>query len=262
MLFEYLVPSKVRRSIVEVLWQRHAVGSVSGIARLADVATSAADKEIAAMESLGLVTISRMANARVVRANDSSPFSPAVKALLDAERARPPQPEGPSLDQVRAWLNHYGAPLVAKASEKSKRGTPTLEESLVQGLRLSHSDASLARTLPAFLWLNRDRLRFANLVHLSRRAGQGRALGFFSDVTAELTGDERFERLADELRDRRVRRDTFFFEGAERTMTGRELAELNTPPAARRWHFLMNMPMESFETTFRKVADVRTPPAV
>jgi hypothetical protein len=29
---------------------------------------------------------------------------------------------------------------------------------------------------------------------------------------------------------------------------GRRLAALNTPPVARRWRFLMNMPLESFET--------------
>jgi hypothetical protein len=254
MLLEYLVTSKVRRNLVDILWRRQAVGSVSELARLADVATSAADKEIAAMEALGLVTVRRMANARVVQANDASPFSPAIKALLHAERAKPEVSTGPSLDRVRAWLSHYGAPLVAKASEKAARVTPTLEESLVHGLRLSHTDASLARSMPVLLWQNRDRLHVADLVHRARQAGQGRTLGFFSDLTAEMTGDDRFVQLADELRDRRVRRDTFFFEGAGDTLTGKELAEINTPPAGHRWHFLMNMPMESFETMFRKVA--------
>ena len=32
----------------------------------------------------------------------------------------------------------------------------------------------------------------------------------------------------------------FFFEGAEKSLVGKELAALNTPPVARRWRFLMN----------------------
>jgi hypothetical protein len=78
------------------------------------------------------------------------------------------------------------------------------------------------------------------------------------DLTAELAGDQRLAQFADELKDRRVRRETFFFEDVASTLVGSELAELNTPAAGRRWHFLMNMPMESFETMFRKV--VGAPP--
>jgi hypothetical protein len=255
MLLEYLVPSKVRRNLVDVLWRKHATGSVSELARLAGVAASAADKEIAAMEALGLVTVRRLANARVVEANDDSPFSPALRALLDAEHARPSaSTEEPSSDRVRAWLSHYGAPLVADVSDRASRTRPAVEESLVHGLRLSHSDASVARATPVLLWRNRDRLHVADLIHRARQAGQGRTLGFFADLTAEMTGDEQLSHLASELRDRRVRRDTFFFKGAEDTLTGKELAELNTPAVARRWHYLMNMPMDSFETMFRKAA--------
>jgi hypothetical protein len=251
MLLEYLVPSKARRNLMQVLWTRHAVGSVSALARLARVATSAADKEISAMEALGLVSVERTANARVVRANEDSPFAAPLKALLAAEKTRKVVSKGPSGDHVRAWLRHYGAPLVT-TSPTSARTKPSLEEAVVHGLRASHSDASLARTFPVLLWQNRDRLRFPDLLHAARQAGQARTLGFFLDLTAELGGDRRLAQFADELKDRRVRRETFFFDDAEDTLVGKELADLNTPPAGRRWHYLMNMPMDSFETLFRK----------
>jgi hypothetical protein len=259
MLLEYLVPSKARRNLMQVLWTRHAVGSVSALARLADVAASAADKEISAMEALGLVSVERTASARVVRANQASPFAAPLKALLEAEKTKSVVAKGPTVDQVRSWLRHYGAPLVTTTSAKSARTRPSLEEAVVHGLRASHADASVARTFPVVLWRNRDRLRFPDLLHAAHQAGQARTLGFFLDLTAELAGDQRLAQLADELKDRRVRRDTFFFDDAESTLVGRELAELNTPPAARRWHFLMNMPMDSFETMFRKATGA--PPA-
>jgi len=252
MLLEYLVPSKARRNLIEVLWTRRAVGSVNALARLADIATSAADKEITAMEALGLVDVERKANARVVRANEASPFAAPLRALLKAEKAKHVVAKGPSVDQVRGWLRHYGAPLVVSATGKSARAVPSLEETLIHGLRVSHSDAAVARTFPVLLWRNRDRLRFPDLVHGAHQAGQGRTLGFFLDLTAELTGDRRLAQLADELKDRRVRRETFFFDDAGNTLTGKELAEVNTPAVGRRWHFLMNMPLDSFETIFRK----------
>src|SRR5258708_10347381 len=104
MLLEYLVPSKARRNLMQVLWTRQAVGSVSALARLADVAPSAADKEIAAMEALGLVSVERTVNARVVRANEASPFAGPLKALLEAEKTKSVVAKGPTVDQVRGWL--------------------------------------------------------------------------------------------------------------------------------------------------------------
>jgi hypothetical protein len=251
MFLEYLVPSKARRNLLHTLWKKRAAGSVSELARLAEVAVSAAEKEISAMEELGLVSVERMANARVVRANESSPFAASVRALLATEEAKPVS-ERPTNEQVRDWLASYGAPLVSSGTARSTRKRPSLEETLVHGLRVAHSDAAVTRTFPVLLWRNHERLRFPDLEHLARQAGLGRTLGFLSEVTAELTGDARFAKVANDLRDRRVRRDAFFFRGTEDTLVGKELAELSTSPAARRWHYLMNMPMESFESMFRK----------
>jgi hypothetical protein len=102
------------------------------------------------------------------------------------------------------------------------------------------------------LWKNRDRLRLAELVRRARRIGEGVALGFFLDLTSELAGIHPFGAATVDLRGDRPRSDAFFFEGAENSLVGKELAALNTPHVARRWRFLMNMPLDSFETLFRK----------
>jgi hypothetical protein len=123
---------------------------------------------------------------------------------------------------------------------------------MVQGLRLAHTDASVARALPVMLWANRDTLRLADLVRRARRAKEGSTLGFFLDLTSELAENWPFAGACADLRRDRLPSDTFFFEGAEKSLVGKELAVLNTPAVARRWRFLMNMPLDSFETLFRK----------
>jgi hypothetical protein len=119
-------------------------------------------------------------------------------------------------------------------------------------LRLAHADASLARTFPVVLWQNRARLRWDELSRAARAAGEGAALGFFLDLTAELAADRELSRAATSLEDARSPSPTFFFTGAGDTLVGKELAERRTPTVARRWRFLMNMPFASFETLYRK----------
>ncbi len=101
-------------------------------------------------------------------------------------------------------------------------------------------------------WANRDRLRLAELVRRARRAKEGATLGFFLDLTSELAGSRLFAAAHADLRPERPPSETFFFEGAEKSLVGKELTALNTPPVARRWRFLMNMPLDSFETLFQK----------
>jgi hypothetical protein len=156
----------------------------------------------------------------------------------------------PAAATVRSWLRDMGAPLTRAVV--APRRAPEPEQVVVQGLRLAHTDASVARALPVMLWANRDGLRLTDLVRRARRANEGATLGFFLDLTSELAGSRPFAAAHPDLRNDRPPTDTFFFEGAEKTLVGRELATLNTPPVARRWRFLMNMPLDSFETLFRK----------
>ena len=115
----------------------------------------------------------------------------------------------------------------------------------------------MARALPFALYRTRKRLDFSLLRRLARERGQGRTLGFFLDLTAELSGDRSLARearpLAGEAR-RRVRASQFF---KLRSATERRLAELKTPPVARRWGFRMNMSADSFASMFEGGAGLR-----
>ena len=143
-----------------------------------------------------------------------------------------------------------GAPLMRDVATKRRRPAP--EQVVVEGLRLAHTDASVARALPVMLWANRDRLRLSELVRRARRAKEGGALGFFLDLTSKLARSRPFAVATQDLKHDRPPTDVFFFEDAEKSLVGKELATLNTPQVARRWRFLMNMPIDSFETLFRK----------
>jgi hypothetical protein len=189
--------------------------------------------------------------ARRAAAARSKSLSPKERQQL-ARRAALARwsPAARPAETVRSWLRDRGAPLTRTSSANDR--APDREQVLVEGLRLAHLDASVARALPVMIWKNRDRLRLAELVRRARRANEGATLGFFLDLTSALAGHHPFTAVSADLRKDLPGRNVFFFSGAEETLVGKELAALNTPDVARRWRFLMNMPFDSFEVLFRK----------
>ncbi len=152
--------------------------------------------------------------------------------------------------RTRAALKFYGAHLLH--SEYPPRKPPPLEEVLAAGLSCAHSDASLAGNLPIVLHRN-PTVNLDELCRLARLRAESQTLGFFLDLTDELTGKQQFSAKAKTLRDRRLRRMRNVFSHDGRfSPFDRELAEINSPEVARRWHFLMNMSLESFRSYFRK----------
>jgi hypothetical protein len=171
------------------------------------------------------------------------------KLDVPAENA-PADPE-----RVQAWLAHLGAPLYGSTAVQTS-DVPPPERVLAEALLLARQDATVARALPVALYRTRKRLDYGLLRRLARERGQGRTLGFFLDVTAELSGDRSLAREARPLRRearRRVRASQFF---KLRSATERRLAELKTPAVARRWGFRMNMSADSFASMFGKAARV------
>jgi len=158
-------------------------------------------------------------------------------------------------EQIQAWLAHLGAPLYGSTAVKES-DVPPPEWALAEALPLARREPSVARAFPVALYRNRKRLDFSRLRRMAKERGQGRALGFFLELTAELSGDRALVRearpLAREAR-RRVRASQFF---KLRSATERRLAELKTPAVARRWGFRMNMSDDSFASMFRKAARV------
>lgn len=153
-------------------------------------------------------------------------------------------------DLKRAWLAHYGAPLAGHTLVAGS-AAPELAKVVVDGLALSRRDASVARALPVLLWRCRADLDVAKLCQLATRKRRERALGFFLDLTARLSGDRRLRNAAAALRPTRPPTATKFFTRRESPLA-RMVAEERTPPVARMWGYRMNMPMESFRSLFEK----------
>jgi hypothetical protein len=158
----------------------------------------------------------------------------------------------PDLDEVRGWLADAGAPLSHPDSPSTARKPGSIEELVLHAARVAEFDAHLTRALPVFLWRKRSRLDFPKLVRLTKAKGLSRVVGFFLDLTADLSDDAAFRTSAGELRPRRASRNTFFFRSSGASRFAREAARRNTPLVAKRWGWLMNMPFDSFQTMFDK----------
>jgi DNA-binding phage protein len=153
-------------------------------------------------------------------------------------------------ERVRLWLAQLGAPLHGTSAPHEP--SPRPEYVLAEALAVARQDASVARALPPTIARLRERLDLAELRRLTVERGQSRTLGFFLELTAELSGDRTLARAARPLRGRPSKRSAQFF--PVRSRLERRLAETKTPPIARRWNFRMNMSMDSFASMFRKMA--------
>ena len=130
------------------------------------------------------------------------------------------------------------------------------ETALLQGLALARRDATVARVIPLVLWRLRDTLDWAKVSELAREQGQADVLGFFLELAGKLGKDKRLCSLSAGLRDRRRTRPRLFFarpHGPEALRAARR----NTPAGARRFGFIMNLGLDSFESAFRKHAATR-----
>ena len=130
-----------------------------------------------------------------------------------------------------------------------------MEAIAVRAIKASRRDSAMARMLPVFLWRLRQRLDLARLVKAARRQGLAPALGFFLEVASILGEGSPFEEALTQLRPSAPpARPAYFFEGTSLRPFERAATDLNTPAEARRWGLLMNMPLDSFASYFRKVA--------
>jgi transcriptional regulator with XRE-family HTH domain len=162
-------------------------------------------------------------------------------------------PADPEL--VRVWLAHLGAPLYGTSSMK-RESVPRPEHVLAEALQLAREDATVARALPVAVWRTREAVDMAELRRMAAQRGQVRTLGFFLELTSELSGDTSLAREAHKVRPRsKPRRAVQFFR--VRSRLERRLAEAKTPDVARRWNFRMNMSLDSFTSMFRKAKDPR-----
>lgn len=252
-MLDYLVTSKARRRMLQLLWGQDATGSATELAERAGVGFASAWRELRAMQAIELVVSSREGSAEVFRANRAHPLGRALAAIVRG----PARTVASRRDhRLRAQLRALGAPLLAE-EPATPRGE--LEATLARAVQLAHRDPAVARTLPVCLYLQRDALRADRLVHHARQLGEKRAMGFFLDLTTELSRDPRFATWTAPLRDARFKAQRDFFHGqaSSRSPTERRLADARTPAPARRWGLRMNMDMDAFRSTFERFTDAR-----
>lgn len=246
-MLELLVTSKARRRVLALLWGRGEAGSAADLAKRAGIGFASAYRELRAMQRAELVVSSREGGAEVYRANASHPLANALRALI-AEQ--PAAREDDKAQALRAHLRALGAPL---AGDETELPRDSIEETVVEGVRLAHRDPAVARTLPICLFKLRDRLDPGRLEHFARRLGEKQSLGLFLDLTSTLSRDRRFATWARALKDRRWRATHDFFYAASSPID-RQVADVRTPTIARRWGFRMNMDLDAFRMMFDRFA--------
>lgn len=205
------------------------------------------------MRSAGLATAERVGGELVHRADPSHPRAALLRQLADDGAGQDAQNDTRRRETTRAWLAHLGAPLGAPEPEGP---VPAVEEVVAEALWLSHRDATVARVLPLVLWRQRDRLDLDRLTERATRRDERQTLGFFLELAGLLGDEPRLAEAAARLHDRRRTKARVFFEGPHGP---RALAATrrNTPKAALRWGYLMNLGVDSFRSTFEKFARPR-----
>lgn len=150
---------------------------------------------------------------------------------------------------VLFYLGKYGAPVGNAPTSPTQE--LSFEEVVARALSFSRMNPTIARTLPVFIAKNEKHFtRFQTLKELVKKEHQENTLGFFLDLTCELTGNRFFRNLAVQLKKNEKIED--FFVTSRKGKYRERLLKKNTPLVAKRWFFRMNMTLESFKSTFEK----------
>lgn len=244
MLLDYLVPSRARRSLLKAIRARGG-GTVLDLSRHARVPYSAAHRELELMAQAGVVRRNRTAGGWACSWAAGRSGTRLLDGLLAASGSAA---DGPPERIVIAQLKRWGAPLVEAARS---RELLSLEETLVYAIRVSRLRPEVLRVWPLVLARHESSVNLRRLRILAGRVGEKKALGFLLALTARLLRRPGWAAEAERLRDGRTRKMENYFLEMEGPRAAR-LTVLRTPALARRWLFRMNMPMETFESHFRK----------
>ena len=123
------------------------------------------------------------------------------------------------------------------------------ETALANALRFASSDATLLRTLPVVLARNWKSLDWARLEASAHADGTLDRLGLVTELAGALGKLPSLTASAAKWW-APPRQVTYFF--SVKNIFDKELADLRTPPVARRWGFLMNLGEDSFRTLFER----------
>lgn len=218
------------------------MGSVSELARHADLSARAVGREVDHLVTLGLVSVTTVGAARLVSADWENPACSLLAQLLQLKPFRAPE----SLEHVRESLAAFGAPLMGV----ERRAHFSLEATILKALHAARRDGTLLRVLPVVLAKNRHRLDWRELTELARTGGLKAELGLLLDLTGRLLNDDQMRKRSQDFQDLRRTRKRYFPE--PRTRYEEKLAEASSPSVAKDWGFYMNMSEDSFRSLLAK----------
>ncbi|MBI2345386.1 MAG: winged helix-turn-helix transcriptional regulator [Deltaproteobacteria bacterium] len=243
-MLAYLISSVTRRRLLRALWGEGQRGSISTLARLAGVSFAAAHRELCAMERAGLARAHRTGNRVLYEANTGAPGGSVVKALLKSEHLRVAnygvEPTAEAIPDLTPLL----------ATEIATAEIP-LEETLVRALLSARRHPAVARLLPVVLAKHQARIDFSRLQENARQLGVQHAMGFFIDLAGTMAENPRLRNMARRFFDKRIKHPHDFFLVPQGKYE-RRLTDINTPPLAKRWHFRMNIGLDSFLSLYHK----------
>jgi hypothetical protein len=222
-MLDYLITSRARRELLRRLWVEGESGNVSELARSCGLSFAAAHRELRAMEVAGLALAERQGTALEYRANRRHLQAGALVSLLT------PAARG------------------GRADRATEDGNPGPEEALVERFVLSHGDEAIALSVPGALWRQRDELDYGRLRRAATRRNEQHALGFYLQLTSQISGDPSFRRRAIFLQDRRrTALRPYFTADAGDSPSDRSL------PLARRWGYVLNIDLARFAAAFKR----------
>ncbi len=246
MLLDALTTSKTRRALLGLFWRDGVSASIKEAAELSGCGFAPTHRELKLLHESGLLKRTAQGNAHVYSANDDHPEAKTLRALLHTAGV---PTRSPSRKEVLETLAALGAPLDARPQFHHF----PIERVLAAAVDLSRSQGTVALVLPYVVHRHASTLRFPLLKHWARKLGMTTAAGMFVDLASDLGHNPRLRTEARRFRDGRVSGQHDFFV-SDTSPTAREVAKLNTPPTAKRWHFIMNMPLDSMRSVFDKQA--------
>jgi hypothetical protein len=202
------------------------------------------------MRAAGVALAERVGTELVYRSDADHPEAELLRRLA-ALPDTPARLTRPNDDQVLTWLANVGAPV---GSRDQGTPTPTLEQVVSAALSLSHREPAVARVLPVVIWRHRKRMDMARLAEEAARYDEKQTLGCFLELAGHLGADTKLRKAARSLGDKRRSRPRMFFAGPHGPYEV-ALTRRNTPAVAKKWGYLMNMPVDSFRSAFEKFAD-------
>ena len=249
-MFDYLVTSKTRRSLLKLLWLDGVSGTASELANKSGVAFAGAYKELKAMAESGLAALEWHNGKNLYTANRSHPLANLLLNMLKYKDNE----KNDDLEEnvkLKGNLAFFGMPVNVR--KVPLEGSERFETFLAKASNLAASDASVARAFPVFLRKVGPDLDFEVLKQESRKLGNKHRVGFFLDLAGELGQDELLKSAAKDFFDSRNKSQKPFFMNPSKYSL--KLAEERTPDLARKWGWSMNMGLDAFETTYQKFSE-------